>query len=280
VKLWVDCSEPCRFADATAFETTFRSCGVRPGSVVGCYAMAETVFAATMCPPGEQRALSVPYAVRPGADLAQAGTRVFEAEDTPPPDSEKLVLSSGRALPGLDVAVLVDGHAVAPGIYGELALRGPYVFSGYRNMGNEESNIGADGYFRTGDLGAIIDNHVFVFGRLKEIIIVNGKNLFAGDIETAIGVIPGVKKGRAVAFGVESAQTGSEELIIIAEHSGDADAPAVAVRQEINRIVAEQFMVKPRDVRVVADRWLVKSTSGKISRSENLVKYLDEFRKR
>jgi hypothetical protein len=79
---------------------------------------------------------------------------------------------------------------------------------------------------------------------------------------------------------VESAQTGSEELIIIAEHSGDADAPAVAVRQEINRIVAEQFMVKPRDVRVVADRWLVKSTSGKISRSENLVKYLDEFRKR
>jgi acyl-CoA synthetase (AMP-forming)/AMP-acid ligase II len=280
MKLWVDCSEPCRFADAAAFEAGFGRWGVRSGSVLGCYAMAETVFAATMCPLGEQRALSVPYAAVPGADLAAAGAAVFVAEDAAVQESEKLVLSSGRALPGLDVAVLVDGQAAAPGIYGEIALRGGYLFSGYRNMNQEESNIGADGYFRTGDLGAIIDGHVFVFGRLKEIIIVNGKNLFAGDIETAVGAIPGVKKGRAVAFGLESAQTGSEELIVIAEHSGDADAPAAVVRQEINRIVAEQFMVKPRDVRVVADRWLVKSTSGKISRSENLTKYLGEFRRK
>jgi acyl-CoA synthetase (AMP-forming)/AMP-acid ligase II len=208
----------------------------------------------------------------------EAGAAVFVAGDAAAHESEKLVLSSGRALPDLDVAVLVDGEPALPGIYGELALRGAYVFSGYRKMSPEESNIGADGYFRTGDLGTIIDDHVFVFGRLKEIIIVNGKNLFAGDIETAIGAIPGVKKGRAVAFGLESAQTGSEELIVIAEHSGEAEA--AVVRQEINRIVAEQFMVKPRDVRVVADRWLVKSTSGKISRSENLAKYVGEFRKK
>jgi acyl-CoA synthetase (AMP-forming)/AMP-acid ligase II len=278
VKLWVDCSEPCRWPDARGFEAAFAEWGVRPRSVVGCYAMAETVFAVSQCAPGERRALSVPPAVPPGTPIAQTGALLL-TDDVPgdPPPGHKGVLSSGRVLPGLDVATYHEGRRLPDGTYGEIGISGDFLFPAYRGRSVAESNI-ADGVFRTGDLGVILDGHVFVFGRLKEIIIVNGKNIFAGDVEAALGLVHGVKKGRAVVFGVDSDMTGSEELIVVAEQDEAAAVPEAELRSAVSRAVSEAFLVKPRDVRIVAERWLVKSTSGKISRDENRRRYLEQFR--
>ncbi len=283
MRMWVDCSEPCRLADALAFERDFGAWGVRAGSVLGCYAMAETVFAAAQCGVGEQRALAVPHTMLPGDNVIAAGARVVEADaafaggpiET---DGGKLVLSSGRAVRGMDIAVIAAERPAADGIYGEIALRSPFLFGGYRGLPREAAPIGADGFFRTGDLGTVIDGHVYVFGRLKEIIIVNGKNLFAGDIEDVMNGVAGVRQGRAVAFGVDSAQTGSEELIVVAEYDTGAGVTSAQTRMEVSRAVSDQFLIKPRDVRIVEERWLVKSTSGKLSRDENRRKYLEAFR--
>ena len=106
----------------------------------------------------------------------------------------------------------------------------------------------------------------------------NGKNIFAGDVEDTVNKLPGVKKGRVVAFGVDSEQTGSEELIIVAEKDLASPVADDALRAAINRLVSEVFMAHPRDIRVVDERWLVKSTSGKISRRENRDRYLAMFR--
>ncbi len=277
MRAWVNCSEPCRLADVLGFEGAFAEWGVAANSVVGCYAMAETVFAATQCRPGERRALAVSASLASGADVMQAGATLVSDTSS---EADKHVLSSGKPVPGLDLAVLVDGRPAGEGIYGELAVKGPFVFEGYAAMSPAEGGITADGYFRTGDLGTVLDGHVFVFGRLKEVLIVNGKNLFAGDVETAVNGIPGVKPGRVVALGLESAQTGSEELVIIAEHDAASGREAPAVRADISRTVSQLFLVVPRDVRVVDERWLVKSTSGKISRSDNLARYVQAFRAR
>jgi fatty-acyl-CoA synthase len=279
VRLWVDCSEPCRWPDARGFEAAFAEWGVRPRSVVGCYAMAETVFAVSQCAPAERRALSVPPAVQPGTPIAETGAAVLtdEAPGAPPPE-HKGVLSSGRVLPGLDVATYHEGRRLPEGTYGEIGIAGDFLFPGYRGRDRAESNIGEDGVFRTGDLGVVLDGHVYVFGRLKEIIIVNGKNIFAGDVESALGTVAGVRKGRVVVFGLDSEMTGSEELIVVAEHDAAASVPEAEVRAAVSRQVSEAFLVKPRDVRIVGDRWLVKSTSGKISRDENRRRYLEQFR--
>jgi acyl-CoA synthetase (AMP-forming)/AMP-acid ligase II len=278
VKLWVDCSEPCRWPDARGFEAAFADWGVRPRSVVGCYAMAETVFAVSQCAPGERRALAVPPAVPPGTPIARTGALLL-TDDAPgdPPKDHKGVLSSGRVLPGLDVATYHEGQRLPEGVYGEIGIAGEFLFPAYRGRTPAESNI-TGGTFLTGDLGVILDGHVFVFGRLKEIIIVNGKNIFAGDVEAALGTIHGLKKGRAVVFGLDSDMTGSEELIVVAEQDGAAGVPAAELRSAVSRAVSEAFLVKPRDVRIVAERWLVKSTSGKISRDENRKRYLEHFR--
>ena len=279
VKLWIDCSEPCRYADALGFEKAFTALGVEPAAVVGCYAMAETVFAATMCVPGERRGLALPLEVKPGDNLIECGALIMRDGESDLPETGKIILSSGRLLPGIEIAILVDHQCVADGIYGEIALRGAYVFDGYKGMDREASNFDGNGFFRTGDLGTVIDGHLFVFGRTKEIVIVNGKNLFAGDIEDVVCTqVAGIKKGRAVAFGMDSEQTGSEELIVVAEKAEGSEIPLAEMRQHINRVISDCFMIKPRDVRVVEERWLIKSTSGKIARGENKAKYIETFR--
>jgi fatty-acyl-CoA synthase len=116
VKLWIDCSEPCRYADAVRFEQDFAAFGVRPGSVVGCYAMAETVFAVSQLAPGQQRALAVPHAVTVGTDMAASGALVV-SEGTLVSGGHKLVLSSGPVLPGLQVRVRADGSDVPEGTW-------------------------------------------------------------------------------------------------------------------------------------------------------------------
>ncbi len=273
LRRWIDCSEACRLEDAAAFEAAFAPWGVAPGSVLGCYAMAETVFAVTQADPALVRGLAVPAGLLPGADVLAEGARLVEA----PAPGARHVLSSGRPVPGMELRV-TDGQAVLEdGRYGEIAVRAPFLFDGYKGAEAEAAAFDADGFFRTGDLGTVLDGQLYVLGRAKEVIIVNGKNLFAGDVEAALGGIEGIKPGRAVAFGLENATTGSESLVIVAEQSAGSERPPAALRADVSRAVSEMFLVKPGDVRIVTERWLVKSTSGKISRAENRHKYLESF---
>jgi fatty-acyl-CoA synthase len=279
MRAWVSCSEPCRDPDARAFEAAFAAWGVAPGSVLGCYAMAETVFAVSQLSPSERRALQVPVNLAPGVRPANLGATVrLAGDETPTPVDQQAVLSSGRIVPGLELGVFVDGVRVdADGTYGEIGLRGPFLFDRYRSLSRSESSIRDDGFFLTGDLGVMLDGHVYVFGRSKEIIIVNGKNIYAGDVEDRLGQLPGVRPGRVVAFGLDNTRTGSEDLIVVAEKRADAVDDDEALERAISAAVTAAFLVTPFDVRVVDDRWLVKSTSGKISRQSNRTKYLDQF---
>ena len=280
VRAWIDCSEPCRYRDAREFESTFASRGVKPASVVGCYAMAESVFAVTQCEPDERQALVVRRDVAPGDDLLALGSSVITGEPPAHEEGHATILSSGRILPGVDVRIYVGGQAATrDGIYGEIGVCGRFVFNGYRGLDPHDSNIGADGYYRTGDLGALIDGHLYVFGRTKETIITNGRNIFANDVEDVVNSVSGVKKGRVVAFGIQSEQTGSENLIVVAERDRSTAVADSELRATITRLVVNAFQVHPYDVRIVAAPWLVKSTSGKISRHENRLRYLDVFRR-
>ena len=279
MRLWISCSEPCRYADALAFETAYRDMGAQAGSVVGCYAMAETVFAVSQLAAGDQMALVVPRGARPGASVLEAGAVETRARDLEVPSDRQAVLSSGAPIPGIEARVFVGGRAAdRDGIYGEIGLSGGFVFAGYRRLGREDSGLTPDGVYMTGDLGVLLNGRLYVFGRRKEIIIVNGKNLYAGDVEERAGSVRGVRPGRAVAFGIENPAIGTEELIVVAEADPAAGLSEAAVRAAIVAAVSDAFLVKPHDVRLIDGRWLVKTTSGKVSRDKNRAKYLRDFR--
>jgi fatty-acyl-CoA synthase len=115
-----------------------------------------------------------------------------------------------------------------------------------------------------------------VVGRLKDIVIVGGQNVFPEDVENVVNTVSGVYAGRVVAFGIVNTYE-TEGLVVIAEMKDPYDSNrALSMEKEIARMVLTAIGVAPRRVCVVRQRSIVKSTAGKISRRDNRDRYLRE----
>ena len=265
IKAFISCSEPCKASSFDGFLDRFADFGIRPEMLATSYAMAEAVFAVTQSPIGRPVArLNV------DRDRLQAQRQLVAC--APGPDGV-LLLSAGRLLPGIRLAVLDEvGSPLEEGAIGEIALAGEFMFQGYYRNAEATAAALRDGWFLTGDLGAVVDGEVFITGRLKEVIIVNGRNFYAHDIEECLSHVAAVKPGRAAAFPIDNETSGSEEVIIVAETEWGPERYREISRM-IKHVVGETLglsAVRPYPVPV---GWLVKTTSGKMSRRENREKY-------
>jgi acyl-CoA synthetase (AMP-forming)/AMP-acid ligase II len=259
MKAFINCSEPCKPETFDLFLATFANCGVQAKQLQACYAMAETVFAVTQTTLGQK---TREYEVDAGALMNE-----HRAVPAVPGKPSRRILSTGAVIPGLEIRI--DGHA------GEIEVRGAFLFGGYYKNEIDTRQAIADGWYKTGDTGFIHDGELYVLGRLKEMIIVCGKNLYANDLEYICNQAEGVKKGRCVVFGLFDPDIGTENLIVVAETEIEG-AQWAAIRRSIKSEMLAAINIPPHDIRIVSPGWLVKSTSGKISRGENLQKYLVE----
>jgi fatty-acyl-CoA synthase len=178
----------------------------------------------------------------------------------------------GKPLPGIEILV---GDAVSAGTkarrVGELRIRGSIVSRYYLTPSGKQSLVDDDGWFSTGDIGYLTETgDIVVCGRLKDMIIVAGRNIFPTDIEWAACRISGVRPGNAVA--VALAATGiREEFAVVVEASDYADAEVSArIKNEVSNAVYAAFGVSPRLVSVVAPGTLPKTPSGKLRRSATI----------
>jgi fatty-acyl-CoA synthase len=233
IRLWINCSEPARLHSHEMFLKKFPS--VTPESLTVCYALAENTFAVSQTLPWHHNA-----------------TRFH---------SEKGVLSCGRPLKDVDVKVFPSENYED----GEIGVKSPSLFSRFLDNGIPLTD---DGYYLTGDLGLIDEQgEVFITGRKKDVIIVNGKNIFPQDVEFSVGSIPGVYPGRAVAFGLWDENAGSEDLIVIAERAHGE--PVTPLKIAIQKAVQGEVSIVPKRVEIAEHMSLVKTSSGKLSRSRN-----------
>jgi acyl-CoA synthetase (AMP-forming)/AMP-acid ligase II len=262
------CSEPNKPAAFDSFLDRFATWGVTPATLQTCYAMAETVFAVTQSPIGQPvRRLLV--------DRGALQTTGFVEVPLRPEDGLAL-LSNGPAIPGCEVRILKNDDFVSDNIVGEVCVTASFLFSGYYNNEDETDRVFRGSWLRTGDLGFLNDGDLFIVGRTKDIIIINGKNIVAHDVEAAISGLPQIKGGRAVAFGHYVESLGSEQLVVVAERLDPKDDTQATIRM-ISNAVSMEIGISCGDIRLVDQGWLIKTTSGKISRSENLRKYIDSF---
>ena len=272
IRAWINCSEPVISSSMRKFVERFAPLGANWQQMSSSYAMAENVFAATQSQPGRITELTVDrnafmslHMAVPVADSSENGM-VF--------------VSSGQPLPTTEMQIRGgDNDRVKDGQVGEIWLHGTHQFSGY--FGSAEltsASIDTEGWYKTGDLGFFHDSELFVTGRSKDLIIIQGRNFYPGDIEKSIGEIEGISGGRVVAFGLPDEATGTEQLVVLAEAeiSNKADPRMLALK--MRNCIAQEFNCTPADTRIVPPRWLVKSTSGKPARSENRAKYIAQFR--
>jgi acyl-CoA synthetase (AMP-forming)/AMP-acid ligase II len=271
MRAFIDCSEPCRVETLQQFAAGFARLGVRLEQCRICYAMAETVFAVTQTPAGE-----------PVAALQVDEAALADGRAEPPGRGAKSrsVASVGRAL--RDVAIRVvdaDGRPLPDGRVGEVAIQAPFLFSGYHKDPETTARKMRGGWYHTSDLGFLDGGELYLLGRTDDLVILNGRNVFAHHVEFAINAeVPQVKAGRCIALGVFSEEVGSQELVILAELDSQDPAAGKLLGRSIKTTVLNGFGVMPKEVKVVPPGWLAKTTSGKIARDLNLRKYLESKR--
>jgi fatty-acyl-CoA synthase len=264
VRAWINCSEPVRLRSMMSFTDQFRDWGVLPESLQSSYAMAETVFAVTQSKLGEVLVTTPRNGLHPDLSFALV---------------DQVFVSSGRPLDGTQVRIVgPSGSVCKDGEPGEIQIHSPSLFQGYwGSQGFRTNSLVPGGWHATGDYGFTRDNELFVIGRLKDIVIVGGQNIFPEDVEAVAGSVDGVYPGRVVAFGIEDQQYGTESLAVIAEMTSEYHPEtAAALEREIRKVILAAVGIAPRHVAVVPKRWIVKSTAGKISRRDTRERFLHE----
>ncbi|MBZ0263819.1 AMP-binding protein, partial [bacterium] len=152
-------------------------------------------------------------------------------------------------------------------------FKAPCMFNEYYKNPTVTARDLINGWFHTGDLGYVSHNHLFVTGRKKDLIILAGKNIYPQDIESMVNETEGVIPGRCVAIGVENEEKGTEELVVIAETNVVDPHELNKMKEKLYERIAGQTEVVPAEIRFVPHKWLHKSSSGKIARKANRLRY-------
>lgn len=245
---WYCGAEPVSIDTLTRFQEAAAPLRFNPDAMLPCYGMAE----ATLFISGKRR-----------------GTRWHTGRD---PQDGRLLVSCGDVDSGHTVRIVdpATGLPLPDGETGEIWVTGRSVAAGYYNREAVTREVfhaqlpGDDRrYLRTGDLGFVHDGELYISGRIKDLIIVNARNIYPQDVEAAVGrAAPGVRK--SVAFSVPD--EGCERLVVLAE-AGRLDDEFDAVIEAIRAGVTAEFGVGP-DVHLCAKRTIPTTTSGKVRRQE------------
>ncbi len=273
-------AEPIDPATVEDFLDAGDAFGMPAGSAFPAFGMAEVAIAGTFPRPGrgmvtdtvDRRVLETErYAAPVDPATAGEGSRAFAL--------------LGTAVPGLEIRVVDpdDGRPLGAREVGELEIRGTSVCSGYHGRPELSEDLFRGGWLRTGDLAYLVpaedvsaatgepttEPELVLCGRIKDVIIVAGRNVFPEDIERACNGIDGVRAGNVIAFGVET-ERHKEGVVVVAEArpAGADGGPAdlEPIRRAVQETVRATTGVPARDVVLVAPGTLPKTSSGKLQR--------------
>ena len=256
-------AEPVDPADVDDLIDAGKPFGLKPSAVLPAYGMAETTLAVSF---SECDAGLVVDEV--DADLLAALRQAVPATK----GNTRRLASLGPLLTDLEARVVDEhGNVAGPRGVGVIELRGECVTPGYTTMGGFIPAQDEHGWYDTGDLGYLTDNgHVVVCGRVKDVIIMAGRNIYPTDIERAAGRVAGVRPGCAVAVRLDAGH--SRETFAVAVESNDWKDPAEVRRiehQVAHEVVAEVDM-RPRNVVVLGPGTIPKTPSGKLRRANSV----------
>ena len=268
-------AEPIRPETLEAFAESFAKVGFSKSALLPSYGMAESSLAISFTELSEgMKTLSVDGETLWADNVAKLV----------PDHHERAVrlVSCGKKFTDHDIAVFApdDTESSAPlpeDHVGELRIKGPSVMKGYWEDAERSRDAFAGGWLKTGDLGLLHEGRVFICGRSKEVIIVNGRNYYPQDIEWEASHVDGVRKGNVVAFGARSNTERDRERVVVAFEVQDApknlDPKDLARQQQplgtaVRKAVLDGMNLSLDDVVPLAPGVLPKTSSGKLQRAK------------
>jgi acyl-CoA synthetase (AMP-forming)/AMP-acid ligase II/alkylation response protein AidB-like acyl-CoA dehydrogenase/acyl carrier protein len=271
-------SEPVRAATLQRFSAAFAACGFRREAFHPVYGLAE----ATLLASSEDIALP-PLVQRFDEEALEQG--IAREASTAKPTAGRELVSCGSAAYGTRMPI-VDPHSgkeCGPAQVGEIWIQGPHVAAGYWGQPEETAHtfgattaIGEGPFLRTGDLGFFMNGHLFVTGRIKDLIIVRGRNHYPHDIEDSVSHChPALVPYACAAFSVETAR--GEELVVVQEVARTAlrSLDVADVVRAVRGAASEHHSLHTHAVVLLKPSTLPRTTSGKVRRKNCRQAYLN-----
>jgi fatty-acyl-CoA synthase len=256
-------AEPVDPADVEDLIDAGKPFGLRPEAVMPAYGMAETTLAVSFSELGDGLVVD-----EVDADLLAALRRAVPATK----GNTRRLASLGPLLTGIEARIVDDDGAVLPtrGV-GVIELRGEPLTPGYTTMGGFIPAQDENGWYDTGDLGYLMENgHIVVCGRVKDVIIMAGRNIYPTDIERAAGRVAGVRPGCAVAVRLDAGHARESFAVAVESNAYQDPAEVRRIEHQVAHEVVSEVDLRPRNVVVLGPGTIPKTPSGKLRRATSV----------
>lgn len=266
LRIMLNGAEPVDPSTFRSFFAAGERFGLDPAGAFSAFGMAEVCIAG--CFPAPGKGLRTDWVDRHALEV----DRVAKPVEPESEGATELVLL-GHPVPGLRISI-IDPETGAPcpdRHVGELRIAGNSLTRGYYRQPEATAELIRDDWLHTGDLAYTIDGELVVCGRIKDVIIVGGRNVYPQDVEKVVGEVEGVRTGNVIAFGVEG-RHGAQSIVVVAEVKADRHDD---LAREITRVVTESVGIPPKEVVLVEPGTVPKTSSGKLQRSACRLQYLE-----
>ncbi|MCP4317682.1 MAG: AMP-binding protein [Hyphomicrobiales bacterium] len=254
-------AEPVRASTIEKFVERFESHGFDRRAIAPMYGLAENSVALTVSPPGREVRIE-------RVDRYAYGRTGYAAITTAEVPSVARFVSCGPPLPGHEVRIVdAAGRELGDRQEGRLQFRGPSATKAYHRNPEKSAELFDGDWLNAGDVGYVDRGEVFVTGRIKDIIVRAGRNLYPEEIENEVGNLPGVRKGRVAVFGAKDPRAGTEELVVVAETRERNLKLRIELERQIHALVTTLTEIPPEHVILARPGTVLKTANGKVRRS-------------
>jgi fatty-acyl-CoA synthase len=256
-------AEPVEPADVEDLIDAGKPFGLRPEAILPAYGMAETTLAVSFSECGAGLVVD-----EVDADLLAALRRAVPSTK----GNTRRLASLGPLLEGLEARIVDEDGNVRPtrGV-GVIELRGESLTPGYITMGGFVPAQDAHGWYDTGDLGYLLENgHVVVCGRVKDVIIMAGRNIYPTDIERAASRVEGVRPGCAVAVRLDAGHSRESFAVAVESNNWQDPGDVRRIEHQVAHEIVTEVDVRPRNVVVLGPGTIPKTPSGKLRRANSV----------
>jgi acyl carrier protein len=253
-------AEPVSPETMDRFAKRFVPYGLRTEAIAPVYGLAEATLGVAFTPVGRGMRTA---RVKRGPIMNEGRAVPADADDA----DAQVFVSSGVPIPGFEVRIVDEAEReTAERTEGRLEFRGPSTTSGYYRNPEATRELFHDGWLDSGDRAYVADGEVFITGRVKDVIIRAGRNIYPYELEQAIADIEGIRRGCVAVFGGSDPGSGTEQLIVVAETRETGDAARAALRHRIEELTDEFLGMPADDVVIASPGTVLKTSSGKIRR--------------